>query len=158
MDCSLAAPACPSYVIEAELLRSQFALGLLFTHHCVGFGCVGHVCSPEFCALGHSQPVSGRVLRLAPEFRTCGTSTWSFLDLCWTRERVLVAKIRRCFVDLRFQRTGSATMTVFEPCWRLAVACEVLGYPRPPVFAALVYRVPWVLTGTHQRAVTFSVM
>ena len=31
-------------------------------------------------------------------------------------------------------------MEVFESCERLVVACEVLGYPPPPVFAALVYR------------------
>ena len=32
------------------------------------------------------------------------------------------------------------SLCVFQSCWRLVVACEVLGYPRPPVFAALVYR------------------
>ena len=59
----------------------------------------------------------------------------------------LVAKLRRCFVDLRFQRTGSSTMQVFESCWRLPVACEDLGLPTDSRLCGA--GVPWVLTGTH---------
>ena len=44
-------------------------------------------------------------------------SVWSFLDLRWTRECVLIAKHCRCFVDLRFQQTGSATMSATK-AWR----------------------------------------
>ena len=58
-----------------------------------------------------------------------------------------VAKLRRCFVDLRFQRTGSSTMQVFESCWRPPVACEDLGLPTASRLCGA--GVPWVLTGTH---------
>ena len=55
---------------------------------------------------------------------------WDFLLVT---ERVLVAKLRRCFVDLRSQRTGSATNQVFnkvfESCCRVVVVCGALGLP-----------------------------
>ena len=38
---------------------------------------------------------------------SCGTSGW-FLGIDWLPD--LVVKLCRCVVDLRFQRTGSATM------------------------------------------------
>ena len=48
-----------------------------------------------------------------------------FPDLWWTRERVIVVKLCRCFVDLRF---------------RWCRVERVPGHPRPPSVEALVYR------------------
>ena len=43
-------------------------------------------------------------------------------------------------------------MKVIESCGGSWSRVVLLGYPRPPVFDGA--GVPWVLTGTHQRAVT----
>ena len=55
------------------------------------------------------------------------------LHALWSREIVHVRNPRS-----KAQCNGNCK--VFESCWRLVVAFEILDHPRPPVFAALVYR------------------
>ena len=59
---------------------------------------------------------------------------WDFLwDLLLVPGRVLDAKHRQSFGDLRSQRTGSATTEVFnkvfESCCRVVVVCGAFGLP-----------------------------
>ena len=89
------------------------------------------------------QPVSGCVLRLAS-----GVSDHF--------EHVVGVLLG---VDLRFQRTGSATMEEFNeqaplPCKCLSLVCG----PWSPMVRLCGAGAPWVLTRTHQRAVTSTVM
>ena len=51
-------------------------------------------------------------------------------DVLLVPERVLVAKHRQSFVDLRFQRTGSAVFNkAFESCCRVVVVCGAFWLP-----------------------------
>ena len=141
MDCSLAAPACPSYVIEAELVRTVIrtwtplrpSLCRLWMRWTRLFSRVLGTRTSTTCFQMRSETRSG-VITLTmssvcfSEF-PCGNSCWiSCGTSCGIAVSVvlgwvlnvsvsgiysypdLVAKLRRCFVDLRFQRIGSATM------------------------------------------------
>ena len=66
-------------------------------------------------------------------------------DFLLVPERVLVAKLRRCFVDLRSQRTGSATMLVtnkvFESTHGLPLRASMYrGYCANPFVASVVLK------------------
>ena len=69
---------------------------------------------------------------------------------CHSTEKVATRTWWKCMFSViqEFRRVGGVVFSVemlqsvwivkvVESCWRLVVACEVLGYPRPPVFAAL---------------------
>ena len=92
---------------------------------------------------------------------------------CHSTEKVATRTWWKCMFSViqEFRRVGGVVFSVemlqsvwivkvVESCWRLAVACEVLGYPRPPVFAALVWHCkfagfvfywPWIPHSTCTR-------